>query len=121
MVRQRCVEFWAAFIAQVSQFDPGCFVWVDETESDVRNHICKFGYELHGQTPQHHRFLVRGKRISAIAAISSDGFFGADLTTGNVNGGKFFGFVRGALITEMEPFDGSIQKSIIVQCTIQLR
>ena len=48
---------WAAFIAQVSQFDPGCFVWVDETESDVRNHICKFGYELHGQTPQHHYFL----------------------------------------------------------------
>jgi hypothetical protein len=60
------------------QFDPGCFVWVDETGSDARNHIRKFGYELRGLTPHHH--LASGKRVSAIAAISTDGYVGADLT-----------------------------------------
>ena len=109
VARQRCVEFRAAFIVQVSQFDPRCFVWVDETGSDARNHIRKFGYELRGLTTHYHRFLV--ERVSAIAAISSDGYVGADLTTGSVNGEKFLEFVHGTLIPEMEPFDGSVRKS----------
>ena len=114
VARQRCMEFRAAFIAQVSQFDPGCFVWVDETGSDARNHIRKFGYELRGLTPHYHRFLARGRRVSAIAAISTDGYVGADLTTGSVNGDTFLEFVHGTLIPEMEPFDGSIRKSIVI-------
>ena len=114
VAKQRCVEFRAAYIAQVSQFDPRCFVWVDESGSDARNHVRKFGYELRGLTPHYHRFLARGKRVSAIAAISYDGCIGADLTTGSVNGDKFLEFVHGTLIPEMEPFDGSIRKSIVI-------
>ena len=121
MARQRCVEFRAAFIAQVSQFDPRCFVWIDETGSNARNHICKFGYELRGLTPHYHRFLSRGKRVSAIAAISSDGYVAADLTTGSVNGENFLEFVHGTLIPEMEPFDGSVRKSVVIldNCSVQ--
>ena len=114
MAKQRCVEFRAAFIAQISQFDFRCFVWVDETGSDARNHIRKFGYEFRGLTPHYHRFFARGKRVSAIAAISSDGFVGAELTTGSVNGDKFLEFIQGTLIPEMEPFDGSIKKSPVI-------
>ena len=46
-----------------------CFVWVDETGSDKRKAMRKFGYSFRGTPPVYHRFLVRGKRISAIAAI----------------------------------------------------
>ena len=52
--------------------------------------------------------------MSAIAAISSEGFVGAELTTGSVNGDKFLDFIQGTLIPEMEPFDGSIKKSIVI-------
>ena len=41
-------------------------------------------------------------------------YVGADLTTGSVNGGTFLEFVHGTLIPEMEPFDGSIRKSIVI-------
>ena len=101
VARQRSVEYRAAFMAQVLQYDPEYFVWVDESGSDAKSHIRKFGYALRGQTPIYHRFLARGKRISAIAAISCEGLVGVELTTGNVNADKF---VQGTLIPEMEPF-----------------
>ena len=74
-------------MAHVLQYDPEYFVWVDET---AKNHIRKFGYALRGQTPIYHRFVARGKRISAIAA---KGLVGVELTTGSVNSGKFLEFV----------------------------
>ena len=63
---------------------------------------------------------MRGKRVSAIAAISSDGLVAVELTTDSVNAEKFLDFVRGSLIPEMEPFDGSIKKSIVIldNCSI---
>ena len=107
VARQRSVDYRAAFMAQVLQYDPEYFVWVDETGSDARNQMRMFGYALLGLTPVYHRFLVRGKRISAIAAISSSGLVGVELTVGSVNAEKFADFIKGTLIPEMEPFDGS--------------
>ena len=106
VARQRSVEYRAAFMAQVLQYDQEYFVWVDETGSDAKNHIRKFGYALRGQTPVYHRFVARGKRISAIVAISCEGLVGVELTTGSVDAEKFLEFVQGTLIPEMEPFVG---------------
>lgn len=96
------------------------FVWVDETGSDKRKSMRRFGYSLRGLPPVCHRFLVRGNRISAIAAICSEGLLGVELVTGTVNGDKFFDFIRGTLIPNMNAFDGSSSKSIIVMdnCSI---
>ena len=107
-------------MTEVLPYDPEYFVWVDETGSDARSHIRKFNLALCGQTPVYHMFLALGKRISAIAAISCEGLVGVELTTGNVNGEKFLEFVHGTLIPEMEPFDGTKRKSIVVldNCSI---
>ena len=70
--------------------------------------MCKFGYALSGVTPHYHRFLAYGKRVSAIAAISSDSLVGVAVSTGSVNGSAFLDFVRGTLIPEMKPFDGYV-------------
>ena len=120
VARQRSVDYRAAFMAQVRQYDPEYFVWVDETGSDARNQMRMFGYTLLGLTPVYHRFLVRGKRISAIAAISSSGLVGVELTVGSVNAEKFADFIKGTLIPEMEPFDGSKKKSVVIldNCSI---
>ena len=96
------------------QFTPDHFVWVDETGSDARHHIRKYGYALRGIRPVKHRVLARGRRISAVAAISTDGLVGVDFTVNTVNADVFADFIRGTVIPEMEPFDGSIKKSILV-------
>lgn len=76
--------------------------------------------DVRGLPPVYHRLMVRGKRISAIAAICSDGLLGVDLTCGSVNGGVFVDFVRGTLIPSMNSFDGANSRSIVVldNCSI---
>ena len=62
----------------------------------------------------YHRWLVRGQRVSAIAAISTDGVLEYKLTFDSVNGEKFLDFVRGILISNMNPFDNTSSKSIVI-------
>ena len=54
----------------------------------------------------YHRFLSRGKRVSAIAALCTEEMIAVELSLGTVDGDKFFDFVRGSLIPNMQPFDG---------------
>ena len=75
---------------------------------------------MRGENAVDHRWLHRGRRISAIAAMTTTGILAVELKTGSVNGDNFFDFVRGSLIPEMMPFDGRNPKSIAVMdnCSI---
>ncbi len=117
---QRSELFRAAFIAEVSCYSRDQLVWVDETGSDKRDHIRKYGYALRGQPAVYHRFLHRGKRISAIAALACDGVLAVDFHKGTVDGDKFADFVRGSLIPHMQSYDGYASKSIVIldNCTV---
>ena len=52
--------------------------------------------------------------MNAIAAISSVGVLATELTTGKVNGERFFDFARGCLLPKMLPYDGVNPRSIII-------
>jgi len=60
-------------MAQSTLLRRDMFVWVDETGSDAKDHIRRFGYALRGMTPQSHCLLAREKRVNAIVALSSSG------------------------------------------------
>ena len=117
---QRSDSLRGSFMAQVLLYRPELFVWMDETGCDRRNCMRKFGYAIRGDTPTYHRILVRGQRISAIAAISSDGLVAVDLKNGSVDSEFMYDFIRGTLIPQMHSFDGSNPKSIIIMdnCSI---
>jgi hypothetical protein len=95
---QRSVEYRGQFFAEAQFYDIKQFVWVDETGSDDRNRRRKFGYSLRGEPPDCHRLLFRGRRVSAIAAMSTDGVVAYDLVHGNVNGERFIQFLQGKLV-----------------------
>ena len=101
-------------MAHCSLFSRDKFVWLDETGSDGRDHIRRYGYAIRGMRPVTHRFLSRGKRINAIAAISQEGVVATELVSGSVNRVIFFDFVRSVLIQEMIPFDGVNPRSILI-------
>ena len=73
-------------------------MWIDETGSNTKDHIRKFGYAIRGITPVTHRVLVRGKRVNSIAALTSTGILAVETKLGTVDGHTFFDFVRGTLI-----------------------
>ena len=117
---QRCLDLRASFVASVFTFSKEMFVWVDETGSNMKDMLRKYGYALRGERAVCPRLLVRGQRISAISAMSTEGIVVIELTNDSVNGEKFFDFVHGSLIPEMLPFDGYSPKSIAVMdnCSI---
>ncbi len=114
VAKQRGESLKGAFMAQCFLFKRDMFVWVDETGSDRRSNIRKFGYALKGTVPVYHRLLSRGRRVNAIAAISASGTIATELSTETVNGECFFDFLRGTLIPVMNPFDGQSPHLILV-------
>ena len=118
---QRRVDYRGLFIANISFFPKEVLVWIDETGCDNREMLRKFGYSIRGERAVCQRLLVRGKRISAIAALSwTTGIVDVDLTTESVNGDAFYDFVCSTLIPNMHPYDGLSPNSIVVMdnCSI---
>jgi len=107
VAKQRCEELRGLFMARVFNFPREFLVWCDETGSDRRDQIRKFGYSLRGLTPVYHRYLVRGTRISSVVAMTLSGVLTYEFHTGTMNGDKCFDFIRGGkLIPNMQPFPG---------------
>ena len=115
---QRSIEFRGAFMANILQYPRDFIVWVDETGSDRRDALRKFGYALRGQPAVCKRLLTRGQRISAVVAMSSDGVEAYELSVGSTNSSTFLDFVRGSLIPTMQPFPDKHSIIVMDNCSI---
>ena len=51
------------------------FIFLDETGSDKRNSVRRYGHSLRGRPVVYEKLLVRGKRVSAIAFLSVHGIW----------------------------------------------
>ena len=68
---QRSIDHRGAFMADILQYPREFIVWVDETGSDRRDQLRKFGYSIRGEPATCKRLLVRGTRVSAVVGMSS--------------------------------------------------
>ena len=110
---QRNISQRGLFASNISCYPKEMLVWVDETGCDKRDLLRKFGYSFRGDRAECKQLLVRGQRISAIAAMCWDkGILDVETTMNSVNGEMFSDFVRGSLIPNMHPFDGQNPTSI---------
>ena len=82
---QQNAELRSKFISDCSVYTREMLVFIDETGSDRRNSICKFGYGLVGKRASSTSLLVRGVRYSAIAILTTEGIQDRYITSGNVN------------------------------------
>ena len=102
------------FMAEVSVFNPDMLIWIDETGSDRRNAIRKYGYSLRGTPARTCQLRVGGKRLSAIPVMTTNGLEDAFLTTGSVNGDEFEHFICQYVLPILLPFDGHNPRSIVI-------
>ena len=117
---QRSLIYRAAYLANCTYFPKEMLVWVDETGCDKRDMLRRYGYSFRGQKAVCRRLLVRGRRISAIAALTCQGILDVAITTQTIDGEKFCDFIRGCLIPNMLPFNGTNQSSVVIMdnCSI---
>ena len=102
------------FRVSMSCFDPEMIVWVDETRSEIRNSLRKYGYGIRGIPPRDYHIRFRGKRYSAIGILSTKGIEDVYITDTSVNGEVFLDFVRKCLLPVLMPFDGINQNSVVI-------
>ena len=82
------------FISEVSVYTPEMLVLIDETGTDRRNLVCKYGYSMRGRPLRNHSFFVRGERVSAIACISMAGLLDVKTLTGTSDGDTFYSLYK---------------------------
>ena len=111
---QRSEEKRISFMAEVSAFDPSMLVWIDETGSDRRNEIRKYGYSLRGTRACDYQLRVGGKHISAIPVMTTNGIEDVFVTTGSVNGDTFVQFICECVLPILLPFNGINSHSIVI-------
>ena len=118
---ERNLEDRTDFVADMlANYTRDKLVWLDEMGSDSRDAMRQYGYAIRGETPVCHRLQIRGQRISTIAAISSAGVVATEFKLGAVNSDDFYDFIRGSLIPNMHPYDGSASRSVVLMdnCSI---
>ena len=91
---------------------PELFVFIDETGSDKRDCMHRFGYSLRGKPAVSENLLWRGQRVSAICAISR--VLDCHITTSTVISDTFKCFTAYSLPTKLQPFNGHNPNSIVV-------
>ena len=108
------------FSSEVSVYTTGMFIFIDETGSDARNKLRKYGYSISGIPAKNHTYLVRGERISAIAYMSTAGLVDVKTIHGTANGEVFYNFVRTHLLPHLLPYNGINPHSVVVldNCSI---
>jgi len=105
------------FICHMSAYNTDI---IDETGSDNKNALLKYGYSLRGKTPVNHALLVRGERVSAIACMSLAGLLDVKTINGTSDGDVFYNFVHTHLLPHLMPFNGTNPHSVVIldNCSI---
>lgn len=117
---QRDKQLRSQFVSDVSLYDPNMLIFLDESGSDRRDCLRKYGYSPRGKPPTCHKLLVRGEHISLIAFMSTAGILDFRVVHGSVNGEVFYDFTEKILIPQLMPFDGKNPRSVVVldNCSI---
>lgn len=105
---------------EVSIFKKEMFLFVDETGTDCRDTLRRFGYSLRGKRATSQKLLVRGQRVSAVGVLSAEGILDCHIVAGTVNADSFEEFVEQSLLPHLMPFNGTNPHSIVVldNCSI---
>ena len=114
IAKQRDEDLRADYSIDVSLHKPEMLVFVDETGSDYRDSLRKYGYSMRGQPPKSIKLFVRGERISVIAAMSSGGVEALKVVRGTVDGDTFLEFIQRDLLPVLLPFDGRNSNSVVI-------
>ena len=87
-------------------------VFIDEMGKDRRNCMRRFGYSVRGKPPLRNSWY--GVRVSAIAAMSTNGITDCHTVCSSVNGDEFMYFLQHILVPHLQPFDGVNPHGVVV-------
>ena len=91
----------ADFMQRVAQYAPEEMIWIDETSKDERTLI-----QCNGRAKKSHHasmkgVFVRGRRLTAVAALSMDGIVAGHVVEGSLCRADFLSFLEDAVVRSL--------------------
>ena len=114
IARQRNDELRATFRSDCSVYKPEILLFLDESGTDRRHSLRKYGYSIVGKPALCTSLLLRGTRYSVIAAMSLHGIVDTYITSGTVSADDFQDFIDKSLLRHTMPFDGFNPNSVVI-------
>ena len=111
VARQRDELYGAVYAAEMALYSPDMFIFLEETGSDRRNALRKYGYSFRGVPAVSHKLLIRGQLLSTIACISMEGILEYKTVQTSVDGDTFYSV---QLLPLLMPFNGINPHSVVV-------
>lgn len=107
------------FKVDVSLYTRKSLLFIDETGSDCQDTVRSHGYSVRGKPMTAEKLLVRGERVSAIAAMSMNGIIAVKMVHGGVDGDAFYDFAC-MLMPHLMPYNGHNEHSVVIldNCSI---
>lgn len=120
IAQQQDLELREQFLVDTSLYKSEMCVFIDESGSDNRDALRRYGYGIRGKPPKSCQLLVRGERLSAIAAMTTKGIQSLKVVNDTVDGDTFIDFVQKDLLPILMPFNGTNCNSIVIMdnCSI---
>ena len=101
-------------MSDVAIYPRKTLLFVDETGTDRKDTIRKYGYSLRGKPMKAQKLLVRGEHISSVAVMSMEGIVAIKIASSSVDGDAFYDFVCTSLLTKLMPFDGANHNRVVI-------
>ena len=114
VAKQHDDELRHQFFSDVSLYTPEMCIFVDETGSDHRDCLRRYGYGIRGKPPKSCQLLERGDRYSAIAAMTCEGIESLRVVSTTVDGDTFLDFIQRDLLPILMPFNGVNRNCIVI-------
>ena len=120
IAKQRDEEIRSRYRDDVLVYEPLMLVFIDETGTDRRDSLRKYGYSLRGVAPKSCRMLIRGERISIIGIMTVNGILDMHVVHGTSNGDVFLEFIEQYLLPCLMPYNGVNPNSVVIldNCSI---
>ena len=81
---QQSAELRHEYMSELELYKPSMLVFVDETGTDRRDSLRRFGYSLRGKRTRAQKLLARGHHVSAIGAMSVNGILECEFHHGAI-------------------------------------
>ena len=112
--QQRNDELRQKYISDISLLEPHMFIFIDETGTDKRTALRRFGHSFRCTRAVTQRLLVRGKRFLSIAAMTIDGILDVYITSESVDGFTFERFIERCILPHLLPYNGTNPRSVVI-------
>ena len=83
----------------MARYEPEELIFIDETSKDERTPVRRYGHAPRSKRASIMGLFVHGKRLSAVAAMSTDGVIAGKVVLGSFDRARYIEFIESFVVS----------------------